>query len=226
MPAPNLKASSLIVRFVDRGKAFTALRLESLELAAGQSLAVAGPSGCGKSTLVYVLAGLLAPTQGEVVWGGQDLYAMSHARRDEWRRQNVGFIFQDFELLHELPPLQNVLIPATFASFSIPAPLRQRACGLLERFAVPARGIPTGHLSRGERQRVALARALLFDPPILLADEPTASLDARSGEMVIEALADLSGGRTLIAASHDPALIERMHGVLRLDHGAPVREAA
>ena len=217
--SPALRVADLRVHFTDRNKTFTALSLDTLELASGRSLALAGPSGSGKSTLLYVLAGLLRPATGHVRWGEEDIYTRGESARDAWRRKNIGFVFQDFELLHELSPLQNVLVPATFAHFSIPGALRTRAQMLLDRFGVPARGAATGNLSRGERQRVALARALLFDPPIILADEPTASLDAQSGAIVIDALTDQSSGRVFIAASHDPALIARMEMTLRLDHG-------
>ena len=163
-------------------------------------------------------SGLLKPARGRVVWGGEDLFAKGEGARDAWRRAHVGFIFQDFELLHELTPLQNVLVPATFARFSIDAATKARAGELLDRFGVPARGQATGSLSRGERQRVALARALLFDPPVLLADEPTASLDAASAAVVIETLA-ASEGRTVIAASHDRALVERLSREVKLERG-------
>ncbi len=215
----SLHIADLEVRFADRGKSFTALRLDAFEAPAGARLALVGPSGCGKSTLLYALSGLLAPTCGVIKWRDVDIYAMSERARDAFRRETVGFVFQDFELLHELSPLQNVLLPATFAAFTVSAPLKQRAQMLLERFGVPARGVATGHLSRGERQRVAFARALLLDPPILLADEPTASLDAEAAASVIDALCDFASGRTLICATHDATLIERLGASLRLQHG-------
>jgi putative ABC transport system ATP-binding protein len=219
--SPDLHVTGLNVQFVDRGKTFTAVSVDDLKAPGGASLALTGPSGCGKSTLLYALAGLLAPASGTLHWGAMDLLAQRESARDAWRRQNVGFVFQDFELLAELTPLQNVLMPATFAHFTIPAALKLRAQKLLDQFGVPARAGPTGVLSRGERQRVALSRALLFDPPIILADEPTASLDAQSGEIVIAALTEhaRAEGRTVIAASHDPALIASMKARLSLDHG-------
>ncbi len=221
---PALHVENLDVQFIDRGKALTVLAVENLDIAAGTSLALTGPSGCGKSTLLYALAGLLRPSHGKVRWGGLDLSALNEAARDAWRRNNIGFVFQDFELLAELPALQNVLVPATFAHFRIDASARYRAQDLLDRFGVPARSGPVGQLSRGERQRVALARALLFDPPIILADEPTASLDAKSGALVVSALAELARaeGRTVVAATHDPAVIAGFGGQLRLERGHPV----
>ena len=222
LPASSaLQISDLTLRFRDRDGDLTALSITELQLSAGQSLVVCGPSGCGKSSLLYVLAGLLQPTQGRIAWHGEDLYALSESRRDAWRRRTVGFIFQDFELLSELSPLENVLLPASFGSVRVSEDLRSRARLLLERFEVPHRRGATGLMSRGERQRVALARALLFDPPIILADEPTASLDAVASARVISTLVDLSreSGRMVIAASHDPALIEAIPDRLALAHG-------
>lgn len=221
MNPPALQVENLRVQFFEHGKEFVALDVERLDVAPGKGMALTGPSGCGKSTLLYVLAGLLKPASGRVKWGGLDLFAQGEAVRDAWRRRNAGFVFQDFELLHELTPLQNVLVPATFARFSIGEDLRLRASQLLDRFGVPARGAATGSLSRGERQRVALARALLFDPEVILADEPTASLDAQSAAIVIEALTERARteGRTVIAASHDRALVERLGGELQLERG-------
>jgi putative ABC transport system ATP-binding protein len=216
---PDLAVSGLDVQFLDRDRAFTALSIRSLAVGAGRSVAVTGPSGCGKSSLLYVLAGLLRPTHGQVRWGDGDLYALGESRRDAWRRQTVGFVFQDFELLPELTPLENVLLPASFAFVSTPTAVRERARQLLDDFGVPARRGGTGFLSRGEQQRVALARALLFDPPVILADEPTASLDTASAERVITSLVRLGieEGRTVITATHDPALIARMARRVALD---------
>jgi putative ABC transport system ATP-binding protein len=124
-------------------------------------------------------------------------------------------------LLPELAPLQNVLLPASFERLMIDRETRARAAALLERFAVPQTRKTTAMLSRGEQQRVALARALLYDPPVILADEPTASLDANAGATVIDALVRLAsdGGRTVIAVSHDPALLVRFATHVALDRG-------
>ncbi len=225
-PAPPLLVSKTDVEFIDRGKRFSALSITLLKAEPGKSLALTGPSGSGKSTLLYTIAGLLRPANGRVLWGGRNILALNEPLRDKWRREHVGFVFQDFELLPELTALQNVLVPATFARFAIDAKTRTRARDLLDEFGVPARGTPAGALSRGERQRVALARAMLFDPPIVLADEPTASLDANAGSVVIRALTARARaeGRTVIAATHDPALIESMDARVGLEHGRLVDE--
>lgn len=181
--------------------------------------AIAGPSGSGKSTLLYLLAGLLPPERGTVAWDGRDIARESEGARDRWRRDNAGFIFQNFHLLEELSPLDNVLAPAWFANLSARS-WRARALALLDGFGVPREATRTALLSRGEQQRVAIARALLFDPRIVFADEPTASLDATAGDSVIGALADMAAaGKTVIVASHDPQLLARAGRIVRLDHG-------
>ncbi|MGB3502926.1 MAG: ATP-binding cassette domain-containing protein [Mesorhizobium sp.] len=191
----------------------------ALELAPGQLTALAGPSGSGKSSLLYLLAGLLAPSRGQIVWGGRVLSVEPEAKRDRWRLENAGFVFQSFHLIEELSPLDNVLATAWFRGGA--ASKRERARELLARFGVPEGARRTNLLSNGEQQRVALARALLFDPPVIFADEPTASLDAASGTLVSQTLRDLAAisGKTVIVASHDPILLSAAHRIVRLDHG-------
>ncbi len=227
-----LSVRNLRVSYRDAsGKSFTALSLAELDLQSGAMLGITGPSGSGKSTLLYALAGLGENQTGNIAWGDVQLDRLPSTARDRWRRKTVGFVFQDFNLVAELSPLENVLLPAYFSRLSAPPALRQRARYLLERFGVPVSRSVTGHLSRGEQQRVALARALLFDPPVILADEPTASLDTDAAHLVIETLEGLARdeGRIVICVSHDKALVERCAPVLRLDHGAaaePARNAA
>jgi putative ABC transport system ATP-binding protein len=218
---PALEISGLQVHYSDGPEAVAALEIERLSVPSGSLLAVTGPSGSGKSTFLYAIGGLLRPRRGRILWDGLDLLAQAEPARDRWRRRTVGFVFQDFHLLPELTPLQNVLLPASFESFSARGAIRQRAIALLDRFAVPQARRSTAVLSRGEQQRVALARALLFDPPVILADEPTASLDAASGAIVIDLLAQMSAtdGRSVIAISHDHELVERFSRKIALEHG-------
>lgn len=178
-----------------------------LDLTGGQLVTLSGPSGSGKSTLLYLLSGLLMPTSGTVIWNDEDLTKMGEVSRDRWRRQNSGFVFQNFHLIEELSPLDNVLVPVWFGSLSAKSH-QGRARALLDRFGVPQDRHSTALLSRGEQQRVALARALIFDPVVIFADEPTASLDAQSAQAVARQLADLAHreNRLVIAASHDEDL--------------------
>ncbi len=197
------------------------LTLAALDLGPGLTV-LSGPSGSGKTTLLYLLAGLMVPRRGVIAWGGSDLARLGEGARDRWRRQNAGFIFQDFHLIPELSPLDNVLVPAWFTAFSA-AGLRPRARDLLARFGVPDRA-RTNLLSRGEQQRVALARAMLLAPKVIFADEPTASLDAVAGREVGHSLCALARdqGCTVIAASHDPALIALADRHLHLERGREV----
>jgi len=227
---PELRVADLVVRYHDGPDAVTALEIDRLSVAPGSLFAVTGPSGSGKSTFLYAVGGLIRVQRGKVLWDEHDILGLPEAKRDRWRRHTIGFVFQDFHLLPELTPLQNVLLPASFECFAIDSTMRARAVALLDRFAVPQARSTAAHLSRGEQQRVALARALLYDPPVILADEPTASLDAKAGAVVVETLAQLAieEGRTVIAVSHDPALVTRFSGHVALDHGraaATQREA-
>jgi putative ABC transport system ATP-binding protein len=219
--APDLDIQDLQVRYSNGPGAVIALEIEQLKVAPGSLLAVTGPSGSGKSTFLYAIGGLLRPQRGRVLWDGRDILAEGESARDRWRRHTVGFAFQDFHLLAELTPLQNVLLPASFERFAADRAIRERAVSLLEHFSVPQARKSTASLSRGEQQRVAIARALLFDPPVILADEPTASLDAKAGDVVIEILLQLSArdGRTVIAISHDQELLKRFGSTVALDHG-------
>jgi putative ABC transport system ATP-binding protein len=198
-----------------------ALSLPRFALAAGELVGVTGPSGSGKSSLLAVLAALERPDAGRVVWGDRDVATLGEADRDRWRRDRVGVVFQEFNLLPGLSALQNVLLPATFRAFRIPPALRARATALLERVGLADGRRRSGTLSRGEMQRVALARALLFAPPILLADEPTASLDGASGRAVADLLLELArdAGSTLVVVTHDSMLLERLPRVERLVQG-------
>jgi putative ABC transport system ATP-binding protein len=161
-----------------------------------------------------------------VTFDGANLYAMSERRRDSWRRSHIGFIFQDFHLIDELSPLANATLPATFG----PARgVRERASDVLRRLGVPAERQTIAQLSRGERQRVAVARALAFDPPVVLADEPSASLDRAATAELVSILADIAAeGRTVVVASHDPDILARADTVFLLQHGrlSPVEREA
>ncbi|WP_321337529.1 ABC transporter ATP-binding protein [Breoghania sp.] len=205
----------------DGNRPFTVLELSSLDLNAGSLVVVTGPSGSGKSSLLYALSGLLNPTTGTVFHDGADIYALSEARRDRWRRDTIGFIFQDFHLIPELSPLANVTLATHFGGVGAGARHKARAASLLEDLQVPGERRHASLLSRGEQQRTAIARALLFDPPAILADEPTASLDSDASTLVANKLQDLArkDGRLVLCVSHDPILITRADRVLHLDRG-------
>ncbi|MFN3273272.1 MAG: ABC transporter ATP-binding protein [Paracoccus sp. (in: a-proteobacteria)] len=198
-----------------------------LSIAPGTSVAIRGPSGAGKSTLLHALSGLMRPAAGRVLWGGSDLTAMDDAALTRFRRDHVGLIFQDFLLFEELGALDNAALAAAFLPRADRAALRQRAAQWLDRLGLgPAGTRRADSFSGGERQRIAVARALANDPPVILADEPTASLDRASADRLIGDLAALSRGtgRTLIAVTHDAALSDRLDRVLTMAEGRIVED--
>ena len=185
------------------------------------AVAFTGPSGSGKTTLAYLLSGIERVREGAVRWGTDDLAALSEPARDRWRRQHAGFVFQDFHLIGGLSILGNVLVTSWFDRWRTGSVQAARATELLDRFSVPSTGQRVEDLSRGEQQRVAIARALLKSPPVLIADEPTASLDVVGAAAVIRILTGEAHriGATLLAVTHDPLLMAAVDVVYSLDHG-------
>ncbi|KAA5606438.1 ATP-binding cassette domain-containing protein [Roseospira marina] len=202
------------------------LRLDTLSLPAGARLGVRGPSGAGKSTFLYAIAGLMHGARGRVAWEDTDLLSLRTEARTRFRAETIGMIFQDFLLFDELGPMANATLTAMFHPRRRRAPLRARAASLLEQLGLPETPRPVATFSGGERQRVAVARALAADAPVLLADEPTASLHREAADRLIDDLAELARARgtTLVAVSHDPALLERMDQVITLQDGGLVPE--
>jgi putative ABC transport system ATP-binding protein len=186
-----------------------AVVLDDFVVPPGTTVALTGPSGSGKTTLAYLLSGIELVREGSVRWGTTDLATLPEAARDAWRRQHAGFVFQDFHLIPGLSILGNVLVTCWFDHWRADPVMTERAGELLDRFGVPSSGWQVQKLSRGEQQRVAISRALLRSPAILIADEPTASLDAKSGGAVIEILLDQARqtAATLLVVTHDPELI-------------------
>ncbi|GAA4897004.1 putative ABC transport system ATP-binding protein [Stackebrandtia albiflava] len=181
----------------------------SLDITAGESVAVLGPSGSGKSTMLNLMAGLDRPSGGTVTVDGVRVDTLSEAGAARYRRARIGMVFQFFHLLEDLDVTDNVMLPARLSGMSRTA-ARHRAAELLDALGVSrhARAHP-GRLSGGERQRVAVARALMNRPALLLADEPTGALDTASGEDVRKLLNELHDeGQTIVLVTHDDALAE------------------
>lgn len=220
----ELHIDNLNVSFPDMPSA--ALDIPLLQIASGTRVAVMGPSGSGKTTLVNAITGLDHHGSGCIRWGGQDIRQLSEAERDRWRARHVGLIMQDFHLFPGLDALENVLLPTRFHHWRLPASLKARAKMLLERVGVHTGDRPIEVLSRGEKQRVAVARSLLGMPEIIVADEPTASLDAHNGEQVGDLLVTLAREQhsTLIAITHDRRLAGQMSRCLQLEKGQWVAE--
>jgi putative ABC transport system ATP-binding protein len=200
----------------------------SLTIRAGEAVAVMGPSGSGKSTLLNMIAGLDRPTAGSVTVHGDDLGAMNETGLALFRRRRIGMIFQFFNLLDDLPALDNVALAAQLTG--TPAgQARKRALELFDELGIAGRrNIYPAQLSGGERQRVAVARALMNRPALLLADEPTGALDSKAGEQVMDLLLDLNQiGQTLLLVTHDERLATRCASrLVELVDGRVAREAS
>jgi putative ABC transport system ATP-binding protein len=184
----------------------TILHPIDLDVLAGSFLAVTGPSGSGKSTLLGLIAGLDAPSGGQVVIAGTDITSLGEDRLARLRGQKIGFVFQFFHLVPSLTAFENVMVPMEIAGLQDAA---ARAATLLSEVGLTGRGhhYPS-QLSGGEQQRIAIARALANDPPILLADEPTGNLDTVNGRHIMDLLRGVNArrGTTLVLATHDAAL--------------------
>ncbi len=224
-PAPLLKLAGVTKRYdsPDRAEALTVLHEVSLEVARGESLAIVGPSGSGKSTLLHIIGTLDRPTSGSVALDGQDLGTLDERQLAAVRNRQIGFVFQAHYLLPQCTVLENVLVP-TLASPEAASRdgARARAERLLKRVGLGERTAHRpGELSGGEQQRVAVVRALINQPQLLLADEPTGSLDHTSAQQLGQLLLELNReeGVTLIVVTHALDLARRMARVLELKEG-------
>lgn len=221
MPEPlvSLRGVWKIYR-LGRGVEVAALRGVDLDVLPGDSLAVMGPSGSGKSTLLHILGCLDTPTRGRALFRGRDINGMSADELARFRRTEVGFVFQEFNLSPSLTALENVELPMVFAG--VPrGTRRRRALELLEAVGLGDRAHHRpGELSGGERQRVAIARALANSPWLTLADEPTGNLDSNTGRAILSLLEDLNrDGRALVLVTHDPEAAGIAARVLRMRDG-------
>lgn len=219
---PRLAITDLVV---ERGEASRPVRRlldrVSFVVEPGAVVALTGPSGAGKTTLLHAVAGLVSPDAGMVSWGDLDVTALREAGRDRWRRDSVGLVFQDFQLLVELGVLENILLPIRFDHWRMPRAAVERAEQLAARVGLDPRGPRAGTLSRGEQQRLAIARALMRSPQLILADEPTASLDADNSVRIADLLIETSRETeaSILLVSHDTDLLGRADCVHRLDGG-------
>jgi len=195
------------------------LRDIDFQLAPRETVAIVGASGSGKSTLLSILAGLDTPTRGTVRLDGQDFFALNEDDRAALRAQKVGFVFQSFQLMGNLTALENVMLPLELANRR---DARKAASDMLAHVGLAQR---LGHypkvLSGGEQQRVALARAFVMQPAVLLADEPTGSLDFATGETIMQLMFDLNReqGTTLVLVTHDRGIAQRCERVITIEAG-------
>lgn len=199
------------------------LSVPQLNIPAGTAVAIRGPSGAGKSTLLYAMAGLIAPAGGCIQWGDTDIAALSDAGRAAFRRRCVGFIFQDHLLFEELSARGNAGITALYAPRPQRKKIRDKADELMTRLGIVQSGTRRSDtFSGGERQRIAVIRALAGDAPVILADEPTASLDRSNADALADDLVRLArnDGRTLVIVSHDPSVHDRADRVIDVVDGS------
>jgi putative ABC transport system ATP-binding protein len=217
-----LKITGLEKTYTSGNKQLTVLHDISFEVERGQTFSIVGPSGSGKTTLLGLCAGLDSPNAGSVELCGQDLNSLNEDERAQLRNKEVGFIFQNFQLLPTLTALENVSVPLELQGNK---DATKKSKILLEKVGLADRmhHYPS-QLSGGEQQRVALARAFANAPSILFADEPTGNLDEETGEKVIQLLFDLNkeNGTTLVIISHDLELAHRTQQILRLKGGTIV----
>ena len=205
-----------------------ALKNVSLEIDRGEFVALMGPSGSGKSTLLHLIAAMDTPTEGEIIVLGHDLRQMNERQIAHWRNENVGFVFQQFNLIPVLSAIENVELPLKLTNLKKAERLEHAATalklvGLGDRLSHYPR-----QLSGGQEQRVAIARAIVTDPALILADEPTGNLDAASAQEVLTILAKLNHdfGKTIIMVTHDPHAAQRASKIHHLEKGELLEQGA
>ncbi len=190
---------------------------------AGEMVVVVGPSGAGKSTLLHILGGLDRPTRGQVLFKGQDLYAMSDEARSRARNTGMGFVFQSYHLVPELTALENVILPRLVQNNSRKTgAFEAEGLKLLEQLGLfPRAGHRPSELSGGEQQRVAIGRALFNGPDVIFCDEPTGNLDSKSGAMVMDILLHVNRGRhqAVVIVTHDELIARHAHRTVTIKDG-------
>jgi putative ABC transport system ATP-binding protein len=222
MSEPIISVEHVFKSVTDSTGTLDILRDIDFSLAARETAAIVGASGSGKSTLLSIIAGLDKPTKGTVKVAGEDIFSMDEDDRAALRARKVGFVFQSFQLLGNLSALENVMLPLELAGRK---DSRKAAAEMLARVGLGER---LGHypkvLSGGEQQRVALARAFVVQPAVLLADEPTGSLDFATGETVMQLMFDLNRelGTTLVLVTHDRAIAQRCERRITIEAGRVV----
>ena len=227
MEEPIVRVSHVHKYFTRGSEQIDVLNDLSLDVPEGEFLALMGPSGSGKTTLLNLIAGLDRPSEGEIWVGDHLISAMSEAQLARWRTRHVGFVFQFYHLLPVLTAYENVELPLLLLPLSASERRRQVTTaldlvGLSDRLSHRP-----GQLSGGQQQRVGIARAIVTDPTLIVADEPTGDLDARSAGEILDLVVELQKSlrKTIILVTHDPRAAARAQRVLHLDKGRLVREA-
>ncbi len=218
---PIIQVNNVVKNFMVGGNEVTILKGISFEVKRGEFVSIVGPSGNGKSTLLNMITGIDRPSSGEITVTGQAVHRMSENELAAWRGQNVGIIFQFFQMLPALSLVQNVILPMDFANKYTPKERRERAMHLLDLvgLAEQAEKLPS-MVSGGQQQRAAIARALANDPALLIGDEPTGNLDARTAAEVFDLFSQLvEEGKTMIMVTHDKELAQRVPRRVEITNG-------
>ncbi len=228
MSEPLIELRRVVKQYQGKAGAVTALKGIDLQVSAGEFVAVLGKSGAGKTTLVNVISGIDRPTSGEIRVAGTPVHALDEDDRAAWRGRSVGVVYQFFQLLPTLSVLHNVMLPMDLAGRLSVGEQKERAMRLLDQVGIAghAHKLPSA-LSGGQQQRAAIARALANDPPILLADEPTGSLDSGTANEVLGVFQTLAAqGKTLLVVTHDKDIVQRAGRTIRLADGEVVERGA
>ncbi len=224
--SPIIQVNNVVKNFKVGDGEVTILKGISFEVNRGEFVSIVGPSGNGKSTLLNMITGIDRPSSGEIIVTGQTIHRMSENALAGWRGQNVGIIFQFFQMLPALSLVQNVILPMDFANKYTPKERRERAMGLLELvgLADQAEKLPS-MVSGGQQQRAAIARALANDPALLVGDEPTGNLDSGTANEVFDLFSQLvEQGKTMIMVTHDKELAQRVPRRIEITNGRITRD--
>jgi len=224
--APIIEIKEVVKRFPVGDSEITILKGVSFQVKTGEFVSIVGPSGNGKSTLLNMITGIDRPSSGEIIVTGKPIHKMNEDRLAAWRGENVGIIFQFFQMLPALSLLQNVILPMDLANKYKPKERRERAEHLLEivGLADQIHKLPST-VSGGQQQRAAIARALANDPALLIADEPTGNLDSATSHDVFDLFAEVvSKGKTLLMVTHDKELAQRVPRVVEILDGRITRD--
>ena len=216
-----LKLAGIEKKFTSGEETLSILKGVNFEIKKGETIAITGPSGSGKSTLLGLMAGLDRPTTGEIFFEGTPIHKWSEDNLAKWRREFVGFIFQNFRLVKTLSALENVALPLEILGYDVNK-AQEQAMELLQELSMDKRASHFPHqLSGGEQQRVAIARAYAHQPKIIFADEPTGSIDAKNSHKVLHSLLNINEQRqtTLVVVTHDSQMADKLQRHCKLEEG-------
>jgi len=207
---------------IDSDTTFTALDNVSLEIKKGEFVSIIGPSGSGKSTLMHIIGLLDQPSEGDILVNGKTTRTLSDNELSTLRQEFVGFVFQQFNLIHKLTLLENVMLPTIYARKTLPFVPKVKALSLLTRLGIADKAYSyPNKISGGQQQRVAIARALIMSPQLILADEPTGNLDTKTGKEILALLSELNtkDNITMAIVTHDEAIARRATRTIKIRDG-------